>query len=196
VDAQQALSHLIAKQQIVEAMARYARGIDRRDEALVRSVYHEDSVDNHGFGNDSTGWGLAAKVRTDGTGFPVEWYSTTHMLGQHLIEVDGDQAVSEVYFESVSRLRDPDGREWRITCSGRYLDRWSRRNGEFRISERTVVYDGEVHTEPVLANWPGPDHAVPKGIWGGPTIPEDAVARTARGTAGEDDPSYRLFGRA
>ena len=107
-----ALEELMAKQQIRDAMARYARGIDRRDEALVRSVYHEDSMDSHGFGMDAPGWGLAAMVRRDGNGFPDEWTSTTHLLGQHYIEVDGNIAASsEVYFESTARLRDPDGNE-------------------------------------------------------------------------------------
>jgi len=193
VDITSAVEELLAKQQIMDAMARYARGIDRRDEALVRSAYHEDSIDHHGFGNDSTGWGLAAKVRTDGTGFPVEWESTMHVLGQHYIEVEGDTAVSEVYFVSTSWLRDPEGMPWRLVSQGRYLDRWERREGEFRILERTVVYDGEVHTDAEPAAWPGPDHAVPKGVWGGPAIPAEAVAETVMGRPDSSDHSYSLF---
>lgn len=185
-----ALEELMAKQQIRDAMARYARGIDRRDEALVRSVYHEDSMDSHGFGMDAPGWGVAAMVRRDGNGFPDEWTSTTHLLGQHYIEVDGDTASSEVYFESTARLRDPDGTEWRLINSGRYLDQWVRRDDVFRIIRRTVVYDGEVHTEQVGTNWPGPDHDVPKVAWGGQEIPS---AGTVWGTGGPDDPSYELF---
>jgi hypothetical protein len=186
----EALEELMAKQQIRDAMARYARGIDRRDEALVRSAYHEDSFDSHGYGMDAPGWAVAALVRRDGNGFPLEWTSTTHMLGQHYIEVDGDTASSEVYFESTARLRDPDGMEWRLVNSGRYLDQWVRRDKVFRIIKRTVVYDGEVHTEPVPTNWPGPDHDVPKVAWGGQEIPS---AGTVWGTGGPDDPSYELF---
>jgi hypothetical protein len=186
----EAIEDLMAKQQIRDAMARYARGIDRRDEALVRSAYHEDSMDSHGFGMDAPGWGLAAMVRRDGEGFPNQWTSTTHLLGQHYIEVDGDTAKSEVYFESTARMRDPEGTEWRMINSGRYLDEWERRHNVFRIVKRTVVYDGEVHTEPVRTNWPGPDHEVPKVAWGGPEIPS---AGTVWGTAGPGDPSYELF---
>jgi hypothetical protein len=185
-----AIEELMAKQQIRDAMARYARGIDRRDEALVRSAYHEDSTDSHGFGMDAPGWGLAAMVRRDGKGFPNQWTSTTHLLGQHYIEVDGDTAKSEVYFESTARMQDPDGTEWRLVNSGRYLDQWERRDNVFRIIRRTVVYDGEVHTEPVRTNWPGPDHKVPKVAWGGPEIQS---AGTVWGTSGSDDPSYELF---
>ena len=186
-----ALDELLAKQQIMDAMARYARGIDRRDESLLRSVYHEDSFDNHGYGLDGPGWETAAKVRRDGSGFPEEWVSTTHMLGQHLIEVHGDTATSEVYYESIIRIKDPDGMEWRICNAGRYLDRWLRRDGDFRIIERTVVYDGETHTEPVRTRWPGPDHDVPKVTWAGPGIPS---AGTVRGADGPADPSYDHFG--
>jgi SnoaL-like domain len=185
-----ALHELMAKQQIIDAMARYARGIDRRDEALVRSAYHEDSIDHHGFGMDAPGWQLAAMVRRDGTGFPTEWTITTHLLGQHYIEVDGDTAKSEVYYEFTARMHDPDGTEWRLTNSGRYLDRWLRRDNAFRIIERTVLYDGEVHTEPVRTNWPGPDHQVPKVVWGGQEVP---FAETVMGTGGPDDPSYQFF---
>jgi hypothetical protein len=185
-----AWAELLAKQQIVDAMARYARGIDRRDEALVRSVYHEDSMDNHGFGMDAPGWQLAAMVRKDGTGFPLEWTSTSHLLGQHYIVVDGDSAVSEVYFEYAARLQDPEGTEWRLVNSGRYLDRWLRRDGVFRIIRRTVVYDGQVHCEPVRANWPGPDHSVPKVVWGGAEMP---TGQTVWGSDGPDDASYALF---
>jgi hypothetical protein len=110
-------------------------------------------------------------VRRDGKGFPDQWTSTTHLLGQHHIEVDGDTAKSEVYFESTARMLDPDGTEWRLVNSGRYLDQWERRDNVFRIIKRTVVYDGEVHTEPVRTNWPGPDHKVPMVAWGGPEIP-------------------------
>jgi hypothetical protein len=188
-----ALGDLLAKQQIMDAMARYARGIDRRDEALVRSAYHEDAVDHHGFGNDSSGWGLAAKVRTDGTGFPLEWESTMHVLGQHYIEVHGETATSEVYFVSTSWLRDPEGTPWRLVSQGRYLDRWERRDGAFRILERTVVYDGEVHCDAQRSAWPGPDHAVPKGIWDGAAIPDEAVETTVFGRNDDGDHSYTLF---
>ena len=187
-----ALAELMAKQQIRDALARYARGIDRRDEALVRSAYHEDSFDCHGFGMDAPGWDLAAMVRPGVKGFPDEWTSTTHMLGQHYIEIDGDTANSEVYFESTARLRDPEDTEWRLISSGRYLDQWERRDSVFRIIKRTVVYDGEVHTEPVRTNWPGPDHEVPKVTWGGQQIPSGG---TVWGTPGPDDPSYEMFER-
>jgi hypothetical protein len=186
------LEELRAKEQIRDAMARYARGIDRRDEDLVRSAYHPDSIDNHGFGLSAGGWDIAALVRRDGRGFPDEWKHTTHFLGQHLIEVDGDAARSEVYFLAYTRAEDPDGVDWDQLSAGRYLDRWERRDGEFKIAARTVVYDW-LRTDPARTPWPGPDHDVPKMYFGG--APLDAAASTF-GVPGPDDASYALFGAA
>jgi SnoaL-like domain len=127
-------------------MARYARGVDRRDEALIRSVYHEDSIDDHGLGFSGTGYELAASVNN----LPPAWENIIHLLGQHLIEVDGDEAVSEVYFSNNQIMRDDEGREWDWQTSGRYLDRWERRDGEFKIKNRRVVVD-RMRTEPPAA---------------------------------------------
>jgi hypothetical protein len=185
------IEQLRAKEQIREAMARYARGIDRRDEKLVRSVYHEDSVDEHGFGLARGGWDIAALVRRDGNGFPDDWKATTHFLGQHTIEVHGDQATSEFYYFSYTRTADPDGVDWDMMDSGRYVDRWERRDGQFRVSHRVVIHDW-VRTDRVSTPWPGPDHDVPKMCWGAGRLSADP-ATTTFGASGPQDASYALL---
>lgn len=184
-----AIDELLAKEQIRHQMALYARGIDRRDENLLREVYHEDSFDDHGYGLQASGWVFATLVRRDGNGFPNEWTQTGHSLGQHLIEVDGDTARSEVYFNSV-QVSEHEGAEIFLICAGRYVDEWERReDGIFRIAKRQVIYD-YCRTDTVTTPWPGPDPQVPKMFWGGPTVDGST---TAFGTAGQDDPSYRVF---
>ncbi len=42
------LQELLSKQAIYELQCRYCRGIDRMDQALVRSCYHPDATDEHG----------------------------------------------------------------------------------------------------------------------------------------------------
>jgi hypothetical protein len=184
------IDDLLGKEEIRQAMARYARGIDRLDEATVKAVYHEDSHDDHGWGLTGSGWDLATLCnREAGTGFPEEWTKTTHFLGQHLIEVTGDRAASEVYFMSYSLYDDPDGVEWAMIACGRYVDRWERRDGTFRISHRTVLYDWS-RTEAHATPWPGPDHNVPKFYHGGPA---NDPATATFGVFGRGDPSYSLL---
>jgi hypothetical protein len=182
---------LLAKEQIRHAMARYSRGVDRRDEQLLLSIYHDDAVDNHGWGLQASGADFAALVRRDGKGFPDEWKQTSHFLGQHLIDVDGDSAVSEVYFISYSVI-EHDGQDWGQICGGRYVDEWERRDGEeFKIVSRQVIYDWwrtDVNDTP----WPGPDHDVPKMFHGG--APLD-TSTNVYGTPGPEDKSYELLAR-
>jgi hypothetical protein len=182
---------MIAKEQIRQAMARYARGVDRRDEALIRTAYHEDSVDDHGLGFSGTGYELAASVNN----LPSAWENIIHLLGQHLIEVDGDEAVSEVYFTNHQIMRDDEGREWDWQTCGRYLDRWERRDGEFKIKNRRVVID-RMRTEENAARWPGPDHDVPKHAPGLPPLDAEAVSTMVFGTHGLEDVSYAFLGLA
>src|ERR1700712_2556055 len=98
---QDAIEALLAKQEIHEALARYARGIDRGDGELARSAYHEDATDDHGFTVGDPGWATAARPAANTpNGFPTEWESSPHSLGQALIELadDGERAASETYF--------------------------------------------------------------------------------------------------
>jgi hypothetical protein len=187
--AEKAIHELLAREEIRQQMAVYARGIDRRDEVLLKSVYHEDSFDDHGYGLQAPGWVFATLVRRDGKGFPEEWTTTGHFLGQHLIAVDGDTARSEVHFNSV-QISEHDGKQIFLYSAGRYLDEWERRGDSmFKIAKRQVIYDYG-RTDEVSTPWPGPDAQVPKMFWGGPTIDGSA---TAFGVGGPADPSYRLF---
>jgi hypothetical protein len=188
-DRELRIDELLAKQEIADAMARYARGIDRRDEELVRSAYHEDSVDEHGWGFTGPGWGLAAATRLDGTGFPVDWLTTTHFLGQSHVEVDGDEAASETYFISYTRVKDEQDTPWDVVIAGRYVDRWERREDGFKVSHRKVVYDW-VRTDEVRTMWPGPDPDVAKSEFGGAPID---VSSTIFGKLFPDDPSYQVL---
>ncbi len=43
-----ALQELLDKQAIHEVLLRYCRGVDRRDEEVLRSVYHADAIHEHG----------------------------------------------------------------------------------------------------------------------------------------------------
>jgi hypothetical protein len=69
-----------------------------------------------------------------------------HMIGQMLIEVEGDQAVGEIYFQAFHRLVTDEG-ESDLFISGRYVDRYRRRDGVWKIEFRSEVNDWS-RTEP------------------------------------------------
>ena len=127
---------MLDKQQIHEVMMRYCRAVDRMDEELLRSVYHPDATDNHGLFNgkaaDFVPWCMK-QLREAYT-------ATQHVVANELIEVHGDHAYCEFYFVAYHRY-ERKGEPRHMTAGGRYVDRFERRNGDWRIAERTVVVD-------------------------------------------------------
>ena len=47
----------------------------------------------------------------------------------------------ETYFTALQRDRDAQGTAREVFLAGRYLDRFEKRGEEWRIAQRTVVYD-------------------------------------------------------
>jgi hypothetical protein len=145
------LSRLVAKDQIRDVLYQYCRGIDRCDEALVRSVYHPGASDDHGTFS-GTGEAFAAWV------VPMllrEFSATMHTLGNILVELDGDAAHVESYFHAYHRVPRPEG-DRDLIVGGRYVDRFERRAGVWKIAARTVVLDWR-RTEPASRAWSSDD---------------------------------------
>jgi hypothetical protein len=148
-----ALQGLLARQEITEVLYRYARGCDRADEEALRACFHPDSVHAHGGFH-----GLSA----DFIGFAMQivrpLMSSTHMITNVIIELNGDRAVSECHFLAHHRrLKDPNPGEEDMFLKGRYLDRFERRDGIWKISSRTGLHDFERVLDPAdrtLANAP------------------------------------------
>lgn len=88
----QALQDLIDKQAIREVVLTYCRGIDRLDFDLVRSAYHPDAIDHHtGFDGTIDEYIAWATTKLSAIG------GTMHHIGNHLVELHGDHAISEAY---------------------------------------------------------------------------------------------------
>lgn len=126
-----------ARFQITETLHRYARGWDRRDEAALRACFHPDSTHEHGTFN-----GLSQDFVTGGLKSVAAVRQMTHMISNIMIEIDGDQAISECYFLAHHRRPASEGDgliDWFL--KGRYLDRHEKRDGEWRISHRRGLSD-------------------------------------------------------
>jgi hypothetical protein len=129
------LQALIDREQIRSCLARLARGEDRRDAQLISASYWPDSVTDYGvFTGD-----FAAYLAWVVPGAEAIT-NTQHVLGQTHIELSGNSALCET--QAVSYHRVDMGAGERDTCiGGRYLDRMEKRDGEWRIAERTMLYD-------------------------------------------------------
>lgn len=134
---------LQARADIHDVLMRYCRGVDRLDEDLLRSCYHDDSIDDHGHWKGSGPAFAAFIVASIG----ARAHHTTHSVANVLIELDPDVselARVESYAMAYLRRTDEVGGEWLDCFAGRYLDRFERREGRWAIAARTVVHDWSI----------------------------------------------------
>ena len=129
------LDDLIAEMGIRRAIYRYCRGVDRGDVAMIASAYHEDADEYHGAFN-GTGRQFAEHLVPLMDAAPE---TSGHHVTNILIERTGDSANVESYFIAF-HAQDEGGRAF---VTGRYLDRFTCRDGDWKISHRRVVIDSD-----------------------------------------------------
>jgi hypothetical protein len=142
------LQRVLDEAAIQRVLVRYCRGVDRGDEALIADVYWPDATDDHGVYKGS-GPGFAPYVVQ---ALNAHALSTTHLIANVSIELDGDVAHVESYTLARHRVRR-EGKLVLETFAGRYVDRFEKRGGEWRIQHRQVVHDWS-KIEPVAAEYP------------------------------------------
>jgi len=128
------IDQLLARREIADVILRYARGIDRLDLELVRSCYHPDAYDDHGAFKGN----VDEFIEAAGSFLP-RWTATQHFMGNMLIEVEGDVARAETYAVAYHRREAADGSGKDDVMGIRYVDRFERRDGSWRIAHRVVV---------------------------------------------------------
>ncbi|MBW8785179.1 MAG: nuclear transport factor 2 family protein [Novosphingobium sp.] len=137
------IQELLDEREIRRLLAEYAHGCDRCDEALMASVYAEDSWDDHGL-NKATGPEFA-RIMTQEI-IPATCETLSHLLGQSLIELDGDAARAETYYLAVT-LSTVDGVPMCNQLGGRYVDRLERVGGRWEVKHRVCMRDWSVSLE-------------------------------------------------
>ena len=130
------IDDLLSKQEINDVLTRYARGIDRADLDLLKSCYHPDAIEEHGpnYSGPASEYfdGAIERIRAMGT--------MCHYLCNVHIELEGDIAYCEAYVLTFVRLQK-DGVDIDTLTGGRLRDKFERRNGEWKISYRKIVFD-------------------------------------------------------
>jgi hypothetical protein len=139
------LQELVDKEAIRSVLYRYCRAVDRGDAELLATVYHPDATDNHGAYVGPAAGFIEWAVRNGG----VLFETIQHSLGTIIIQIEGDVAYSEAYFSSPGVMKPgEDGTRMLANLTGRYIDRFECRQGEWRIAQRVVVKDFR-HVQPL-----------------------------------------------
>lgn len=166
---------LCERQAIVELVECYSRAVDRRDYALLASLYTEDGIDDHAGLYCGPVAGFVAWLEQALAGVDA----TTHHVHNATLafdDADANAAEGEIYVSAYNRLRNPDGSLSELEQGLRYLDHYRRdENRGWRFARRTVVCDWARH---------GP------AFWD-PAHPLLAGKRFGR--SGTDDASYAVL---
>ncbi len=144
-------AQFLDREEIRELSRRYMRGLDRLDGELLGSVFAADATVDYGFFQ-----GSGADFVEFALGVLKDHDANHHFIGQMMIDVDGDEAVGEIYFQAYHRVHQ-DGEAKDLFIAGRYLDRYQRRDGRWRISFRSEVND-----------WARTDPAADEALTGNP----------------------------
>ncbi|WP_148573849.1 nuclear transport factor 2 family protein [Nocardioides caldifontis] len=143
------LQMLLDEREIRQVLYRRARATDARDLESALSCYHEDATEDHeGFDGPIREYLATASPVFVGNS-PIE--VNYHLIGNTDIRLDGDDATCESYFIAVLTAHE-NGTSRDYVNAGRYLDRFTRRNGEWRIQHRQCVYDWS-HGADVTDRW-------------------------------------------
>ncbi|PEQ14244.1 hypothetical protein B2G71_01160 [Novosphingobium sp. PC22D] len=121
---------------IMDKMHRYCRAVDRLDVAQGYAVFHEDSTTDFGAAYKGTGHGWIDYICKRHRDF----LHHSHQVTNAIIEIDGDRAGSESYVFATLRERIEDKVVQRQFWA-RYVDTWSKRDGDWAIDARECVID-------------------------------------------------------
>ena len=173
------VTYLMDRQQIADTLQRYIRGIDRHDKDLARSAFWPDARINMG----SEPQALDEYVNHE-EGLLATYLAHQHHITGQTMEIQGNTAHVESY---VLFLALPHNvAEKTEVGSGRYIERYEKRKGEWKILVREYVHDLTVHAEtvdycatrPCLGRWDREDLSYVR-----PLQPLTAEQRRARAEA-------------
>lgn len=142
------LQRLIDKDEIRECVLAYCRGLDREDEEILLSGFHEHAIDDHGayIGPMRDFQRRAAATRH-------RWANYQHHVTNQTVDIQGDEAHIETYY--IANLVRPDERI--DITGGRYLDRLEKIEGRWAIVERLTIVEWGFTVPAEQAGWLPPD---------------------------------------
>ena len=135
------------KLEIIDLSSNYMRGLDRLDAESELSVFWEDAWCSYG-----TYEGGPAQFVEFCMAALATHEANHHFLGQINIDLQGDEAFGEVYYQAFHRTHNERNEPRDLFISGRYVDRYERRGGVWKIAYRSELVDW-VREEPAADEW-------------------------------------------
>ena len=154
-----------------DVLAKHSRGVDRADEAILKSAYWSDATVEYG-GFEGSAYEFCEML----PGAIAHYARTQHRVTNIAIDQDGDDARVESYVTAYHYRTNDDGPDTEMTYLGRYLDTMKKRDNVWKISHRKILMDWNQNVDATAA-------------WEGPT-----VSGIARGGRFPDDPLYAFLG--
>jgi hypothetical protein len=126
-----------------DLVQKYAHAVDRRDAELLDALFVDDAEllvfdDPTAEEPSRTLRGREELARI--TRSVAHYVATTHLIGNHLVELGGDTATGETYCLA-SHLYDHEGERRRDVWSIRYEDRYVRHDGRWCFAQRRLIVD-------------------------------------------------------
>ena len=129
------IEEISARLEIEQLVARYMRGLDRLDAALLRSTFHDDATTDYGFFQGGPDEFVAMAM-----GALADHSDNHHMIGQVILDIQGQRATGEVYFQAFHRVHS-NGEARDLFIAGRYVDVYECRDNVWKILSRAEVND-------------------------------------------------------
>ena len=145
------LEALIDRQAVVDLAVRYATALDTKDWTLLATCFVPDAVAIYSTRGRVEGYPGIEEVCRGALG-PLT--ASQHLLGNHVVELDGDEGRASCYFQAQHVLSGTEGGDTYIVA-GTYRDRVVRTPEGWKIAERQLTVLWTQGNERVLHPAPG-----------------------------------------
>jgi hypothetical protein len=150
------LQEIVDKERIRTLLGLYCRALDRLDCELLKSIYHDDGVDEHGVYAANAHEFAERIIAVIGSITEYGFHTVTHSV----IKVEGDLATAESYYygyhvigAGIDKVTQFFGATYareqvrngaidqphEHIAAGRYLDVFARRKGKWKILKRRIT---------------------------------------------------------
>lgn len=125
------IENLLCQNEIQRQLIKLARAMDEKDWGAIESIVTPDIYADFGTGGIQGSASVISLIKS----YLENCGTTQHLLGNILIEIDGNTAVSESYVSDMHLSKDTS-LDISFRTLGNYSDTWVKTNGKWQMSKR------------------------------------------------------------